>query len=228
MVEMTETARILNSATPRSLVILDEIGRGTSTYDGISLAWAITEYLHDEIGCRTLFATHYHELTELPQTLPRVANWNVAVHEREGDVIFLHRLSPERPTAVTAFTSPGWPVCRGDVIDRAGVILDTLEADHHDAEGRPTIPAREVTVRGGARQLSLFEAEPHPLLEELRGLNTDELTPLQALQELARLRSQLAREVMPQTRRVQGGARAMHHVMPPDRVVHSTSFHAPY
>ena len=94
MVEMTETARILNSATDRSLVILDEIGRGTSTYDGISLAWAITEHLHDVVKCRTLFATHYHELTDLSETLVRIANWNVAVHERDGDVIFLHRIVP--------------------------------------------------------------------------------------------------------------------------------------
>jgi DNA mismatch repair protein MutS len=109
-------------------------------------------------------------------------------------VIFLHRIVPgaaDRSYGIHVARLAGVP---RDVITRAGVILDTLEADHHDAEGRPTIPAREVTVRGGARQLSLFEAEPHPLLEELRGLNTDELTPLQALQELARLRSQLARE----------------------------------
>ena len=92
MVEMTETARILNAATAHSLVILDEIGRGTSTYDGISLAWAVTEYLHDEIGCRTLFATHYHELTELTQTLKQARNWNVAVHEHNEQIIFLHKI----------------------------------------------------------------------------------------------------------------------------------------
>src|SRR5262249_49389472 len=94
MVEMTETARILNTATPRSLVILDEIGRGTSTYDGVSLAWAVVEYLHDAVGCRTLFATHYLELTDLAQSLPNVRNLNVAVKEWEDHVVFLHRIVP--------------------------------------------------------------------------------------------------------------------------------------
>ena len=94
MVEMTETANILHNATPRSLVILDEIGRGTSTFDGISLAWAITEHIHDAIGCRTLFATHYHELVELEKTKPRLRNANVAVRESEGEVVFLHQIVP--------------------------------------------------------------------------------------------------------------------------------------
>ncbi len=189
MVEMTETARILNTATDRSLVILDEIGRGTSTYDGISLAWAITEYLHDEVCCRTLFATHYHELTELPQTLKRVANWNVAVHEADGEVIFLHRIVPgaaDRSYGIHVARLAGVP---RTVITRAGVILDTLEADHHDKHGRPTIPARENHTQ--ARQLSLFGPESHPLLDELKGLDIDELTPLQAIQELARMKEQL-------------------------------------
>ena len=94
MVEMTETARILNTATPRSLVILDEIGRGTSTYDGLSLAWSIVEHIHDEIGCRTLFATHYHELTDLEEQLAGVRNFNVAVKEWDDQVVFLHQIVP--------------------------------------------------------------------------------------------------------------------------------------
>ena len=89
---MTEAANILNNATPRSLVILDEIGRGTSTYDGVSLAWAITEYLHDAVGCRSLFATHYHELAQLAATLPQLRNYNVQVQELDNEVIFLHKI----------------------------------------------------------------------------------------------------------------------------------------
>src|SRR5205823_914538 len=94
MVEMTEAANILNNATERSLVILDEIGRGTSTYDGVSLAWAITEYLHDVAGCRALFATHYHELAQLAETLPGLRNFNVQVQEADQDVVFLHKIAP--------------------------------------------------------------------------------------------------------------------------------------
>ena len=94
MVEMTETARILNTASASSLVILDEIGRGTSTYDGVSLAWSIVEYIHDHIGCRTLFATHYHELTDLESQLSGVRNYNVAVKEWEEKIVFLHKIIP--------------------------------------------------------------------------------------------------------------------------------------
>ena len=123
MVEMTETARILNSATDRSLVILDEIGRGTSTYDGISLAWAITEHLHDEIRCRTMFATHYHELTDLTTTLKHAANWNVAVQESNDDVIFLHRIiegAAGRSYGIHVAKIAGVP---RHVTDRAATIL---------------------------------------------------------------------------------------------------------
>ncbi|MFO1093415.1 MAG: DNA mismatch repair protein MutS [Planctomycetaceae bacterium] len=189
MVEMTETARILNTATERSLVILDEIGRGTSTYDGISLAWAITEFLHDVVGCRTLFATHYHELTDLPKTLVRAANWNVAVREQGGDVIFLHRIVPgaaDRSYGIHVARLAGVP---RDVIERADVILDRLEADHHDESGRTTIPARK--RRNRSRQLALFVDESHPLLEELKSLDLETLSPLAALQELHRMREKL-------------------------------------
>lgn len=188
MVEMTETARILNTATPRSLVILDEIGRGTSTYDGISLAWAITEYLHDHPGCRTLFATHYHELTELPQILSRVCNWNVAVHEQDGNVVFLHKIIPgaaDRSYGIHVARLAGVPK---EVISRADVILQTLESDHHDDRGRPTVPSRK---QKNSRQLMLFAESEHPLLGELRDMNLDEITPLGALQKLHALKGQL-------------------------------------
>jgi len=189
MVEMTETARILNAATDRSLVILDEIGRGTSTYDGISLAWAVTEYLHDVIKARTMFATHYHELTELTQTLKQATNWNVAVREQESDVIFLHKI-----VEGTADKSYGIHVARlagvpQQVLDRAGVILETLEEDHLDERGKPKVPVRDTHKQ--TRQLSLFESEPHPVVDELQGLDINQLTPLEALQKLHALQEKV-------------------------------------
>ncbi len=127
MVEMTEAANILNNATSRSLVILDEIGRGTSTYDGVSLAWAITEYLHDTVGCRALFATHYHELARLETTLPRLRNYTVQVEELADDVIFLHKIAPGN-----ALKSFGVHVAKlagvpKSVLDRAYAVLGSLE-----------------------------------------------------------------------------------------------------
>jgi len=190
MVEMTETARILHAASRRSLVILDEIGRGTSTYDGISLAWAVTEHLHDVIDCRTLFATHYHELTELTQTLAHTANWNVDVREQEDAVIFLHRIvegAADKSYGIHVARLAGVPA---SVIDRARVILGTLEEDHLDESGRPKIPAR-TTRRSMERQLSLFRTESHPLLDEIRQMNLDQMTPLAALEELHRIRESL-------------------------------------
>jgi DNA mismatch repair protein MutS len=130
MVEMTEAANILNNATSRSLVILDEIGRGTSTYDGVSLAWAITEYLHDQVRCRALFATHYHELAQLADKLPDLRNYNVLVEECRGDVVFLHKIAPG-----SANKSYGIHVARlagvpGEVLERATAVLKELEAHH--------------------------------------------------------------------------------------------------
>jgi DNA mismatch repair protein MutS len=190
MVEMTETARILNAATSRSLVILDEIGRGTSTYDGISLAWAITEFLHDEIACRTMFATHYHELTDLTTTLKQASNWNVAVRESNDDVVFLHRIiagAAGRSYGIHVAKIAGVPK---RVTERATSILASLENQHLNAEGRPRVPERETPVQR-RRQKSLFESPEDPVLDELRNLQVDHLTPLQALQELHRIRQQL-------------------------------------
>ena len=191
MVEMTQAARILNSATRRSLVILDEIGRGTSTYDGISLAWAITEHLHDVVECRTMFATHYHELTELPQTLNDAANWNVEVREQDDDVIFVHRIvqgAADKSYGIHVARLAGVPP---SVIDRAERILDTLEQDHLDDARRPKLPEREVPPGAGSQQLSLFAPEEHPVLDEIRRMEVDRMTPLAALQELHRIREQL-------------------------------------
>jgi DNA mismatch repair protein MutS len=158
MVEMTEAANILNNATPRSLVILDEIGRGTSTYDGVSLAWAITEYLHDRVGCRALFATHYHELAQLAGTLPGLRNYNVLVREGADGVVFLHKIA-----AGNADKSYGIHVARlagvpAEVLDRANEVLADLEAHHRlDLQERPTrSPRPRGRARHNAAQPSLF------------------------------------------------------------------------
>ena len=132
MVEMTETARILNTATPRSLVILDEIGRGTSTYDGLSLAWAVVEHLHDRIGCRTLFATHYHELTDLAERLAGRGQLNVAVREWQDTIVFLHQIVPgaaDKSYGIHVAQLAGVP---REVNERAAEVLAELEA------GQPT------------------------------------------------------------------------------------------
>ncbi len=184
MVEMIETARILNIATPRSLVILDEIGRGTSTYDGMSLAWAVVEHLHDRLGCRTLFATHYHELTSLAGSLPGVRNYNVAVREWQDQVVFLHKILPgaaDKSYGIHVARLAGVP---GEVIERAKQILAQLENEQLESTGRTP------SARGGRRiktsdlQLTLFAGEEHPLVDELRALDLDQTTPLAALQWL--------------------------------------------
>ena len=173
MVEMVETARILNTATSRSLVILDEIGRGTSTYDGLSLAWAITEHLHEQIGCRTLFATHYHELTQLEESLPRVANLNVAVKEWNDEVVFLHRIvrgGADKSYGIHVARLAGIPP---QVNERAKDVLAQLEADHRDALDRPTIQAPGAQSGDGQYQLTLFGFADHPLLDEMQKLDVN-------------------------------------------------------
>ena len=186
MVEMTETARILNTASDRSLVILDEIGRGTSTYDGVSLAWAIVEHLHDQVGCRTLFATHYHELTDLERSLSRVRNLNVSVREWQEDVVFLHKIVPgaaDKSYGIHVARLAGVP---REVLERAKQILSRLEQDHHDGSGR-TKWAKKNTLRAGDLQLTLFAVDDHPAVEKLRGIDPDGLTPLAALNMLHEL-----------------------------------------
>lgn len=189
MVEMTETARILNTATEQSLIILDEIGRGTSTYDGLSLAWAVTEFLHDDIKARTLFATHYHELTELTTMLKGARNWNVAVHEDKGDVIFLHKItegSANKSYGIHVAKLAGIPKA---VLRRAEEVLTTLENEHIDESGRPKVPARKTA--SSRKQLTLFEKPEHPVLDKLRGLDVDHMTPIDALVKLQEIRNQV-------------------------------------
>jgi DNA mismatch repair protein MutS len=221
MVEMSETSAILHTATRRSLVLLDEIGRGTSTYDGVSIAWSVSEHLHDALGCKTVFATHYHELVQLAEELPAVRNFTVAVREVQDRVLFLHRLVPggaDRSYGIEVGRLAGLPDA---VIARAKAVLATLEGE---AEALTTMAPRAVpgdpaaagaaadataardpasgTVgpragrarrRGAAAaapadQLSFFGAAlPHPVVEQLRQLDPHHLTPMQALELLARL-----------------------------------------
>ena len=188
MVEMSETSAILHGASARSLVLLDEIGRGTSTYDGVAIAWAVTEHLHNAIGCKTIFATHYHELTQLTEELAHARNFNVAVREVGDDVVFLHRLEPggaDRSYGIHVGRLAGLPA---PVVARAVQVLHLLEAGHHVAlEPAPRPP--------DAQQLALFlPGTPHPLLAELRGLDVNTLSPLDALNRLAAWKQQLGKE----------------------------------
>jgi len=195
MVEMTETANICHHATPRSLVILDEIGRGTSTYDGLSLAWAIAEHLA-EVGARTLFATHYHELTELAERFENVINLNVTVREWQGQIVFLHRIVPgatNRSYGIHVARIAGLP---GPVIERANRLLEKLELSHHGAgelgEGLDASGDGLAGRRESEPQMSLFtEYMRHPVLDDLKDLDLNDLTPMQAFDLLRRLREKL-------------------------------------
>jgi DNA mismatch repair protein MutS len=189
MVEMKETAKILNELTPQSLVILDEIGRGTSTFDGISIAWAVAEHLHDrtDLGPLVLFATHYHELTDLARTKPRVRNFSVAVREWKGEVVFLRRV-----VAGPASQSYGIQVAQlagvpEAIIGRAKGILQNLERGELTEAGLPRLAA-ERDARRKPEQLALFGAAERQLRAELAGLDLDRMTPLDALTRLHELR----------------------------------------
>src|SRR5881628_1478199 len=185
MVEMSETSAILHGATARSLVLLDEIGRGTSTYDGVAIAWAVTEFLHNTIGCKTIFATHYHELTQLTEELAHARNFNVAVREAGDEIVFLHRLEPggtDRSYGIHVGQLAGLPA---PVVARAWQVLQLLEAGHHVARQPAPLPP-------DAAQLALFGAsEPHPLLSELERLDVNALSPLEALNRLAAWKQRL-------------------------------------
>jgi len=190
MVEMSETANILNNATDRSLVILDEVGRGTSTFDGVALAWAATEHIAGRVRCRTLFATHYHELTELSDVLEGVANFNVAVREWQDQVVFLHKIVPggtDKSYGVHVARLAGVPK---EVVDRAREILADLEAAHLDPSGRPRLaPSPGPNVR--EVQLTLFEGVESKIADELRRLDLDCLKPIDALNKLRELKEGL-------------------------------------
>lgn len=180
MVEMNETASIIHGATERSLVLLDEIGRGTSTYDGVSIAWAVTEYLHERVGAKTVFATHYHELTQLSDLLSCVKNLNVAVRESGDGIVFLRRLEKggaDRSYGIQVARLAGFPP---ELVARAAELLSELE-------GVPREAATPVAGPAGA-QLSLFGGE-HPVLEQLRALDPDRMTPIEALNVLQSLRA---------------------------------------
>jgi DNA mismatch repair protein MutS len=200
MVEMSETSAILHTATRRSLVLLDEIGRGTSTYDGVSIAWAVSEHLHNVVRCKTVFATHYHELTQLADELEAVRNYNVAVREVTGPdagaprVLFLHRLQPggaDRSYGIEVGRLAGLPE---PVLHRAREMLRLLESGHLVERREGRVVHGEGATGSAPRppeQLGLFTIAPDPVVERLKTVDANTLTPLQALALL----DELAREV---------------------------------
>jgi DNA mismatch repair protein MutS len=191
MVEMSETSAILHTATEKSLVLLDEIGRGTSTYDGVSIAWSVSEHLHDKVGCKTVFATHYHELTQLPDELVSACNYSVEVREVDGRVLFLHRLIPggaDRSYGIEVGRLAGLPE---DVLQRARSLLALFEGEQivsalsrrgeRVPDGAST-KRREQTANQD--QLALFGPMLHPIIDELKHLDPNEMTPMDALKLL--------------------------------------------
>jgi DNA mismatch repair protein MutS len=186
MVEMTETAAILHTATQRSLILLDEVGRGTSTYDGLAIAWAAIEYLHARVRAKTLFATHYFELTELAEQLSGVKNYHVAVKETGGGIVFLRKVEPgaaDRSYGIEVAKLAGLP---NEVIARAREVLAEHESVERLATGHLS-PGAEPA----ATQLTIFTPLSQPVLEKLREVDLNRLTPLEALNLLAQLKSEI-------------------------------------
>jgi DNA mismatch repair protein MutS len=194
MVEMQEAAHILRHATERSLVLLDEIGRGTATFDGLSIAWAVAEHLaRQERGPKTIFATHYHELVDLAADLPRVGNLHVSAREWQDSVVFLRKIESggsDRSFGIHVARLAGLPAA---VVARAQEILRNLESTEFDREGRPRLAHSEGAAPEGARQLALFSGPDEAVLDELRRADPDRLTPLEALALLTELRRRLSR-----------------------------------
>jgi DNA mismatch repair protein MutS len=188
MVEMTETAVILNTATPRSLIVLDEIGRGTATFDGLALAWAVVEHIHVRTRAKTLFATHYHELTELADQLSGVRNLSVSVKEAGDNIIFLRKVEPgkaDRSYGIEVARLAGLPL---SVIERARDVLKLHEGAQH------VVTEELAKSEEGPVQIQLFEPVGYGIAERIRGLNVDELRPIEALQLLNELQKELKRQ----------------------------------
>jgi DNA mismatch repair protein MutS len=181
MVEMTETAVILNTATSRSFIVLDEIGRGTATYDGLALAWAVIEHIHQRTRAKTLFATHYHELTELAEQLDGVRNLRVTVKESGDRIIFLRRVEPgkaDRSYGIEVARLAGLPL---SVIERAREVLKYHESTEHVVSEGLTPP------QAPPMQIRLFEPSTNELAEKIRELKLDEMRPIEALHFLHEL-----------------------------------------
>jgi DNA mismatch repair protein MutS len=187
MVEMTETATILNTATSRSLVLLDEMGRGTATFDGLSLAWATVEFLHAEIGARTLFATHYHELTLLAEKLPRVQNLRVGVKETPSGIVFLHSIEPgaaSKSYGIEVAKLAGLPKA---VLERARHILR-----QHEKQERRSVQV-EATAAAEPMQMTIFTPLSQRIVDRIAETDINSLTPLQALNLLEELKQELGK-----------------------------------
>jgi DNA mismatch repair protein MutS len=187
MVEMTETAAILNTATARSLVLLDEMGRGTATYDGLSLAWATVEFLHDKVGARTLFATNYHELTMLAERLAGLKNLRVTVKESAGGIVFLHTVesgAASKSYGIEVARLAGLPAA---VIGRAREVLKL----HEKAETQQVASALKETDAAGPMQLTMFTPLSQRIVDRLAEVDVDEMTPREALNLLAELQREL-------------------------------------
>jgi DNA mismatch repair protein MutS len=191
MVEMNEAANILNNATKRSLIILDEVGRGTSTFDGVSIAWALTEYIYEHLKARTLFATHYHEMAELALLFPGIRNYNIAVREWEDEIIFLRKIiegSADKSYGIHVARLAGMP---NEVIQRARVILANLEAETLDVDGKPKFATIKSKEENRPKQLTLFNPPQNVVIEEIRTLDTSKITPIEALNKLHELKERL-------------------------------------
>jgi len=191
LVEMSEVATILNHATPASLVLLDEVGRGTATFDGLSIAWAVVEHLQKNTRSRTLFATHYHELTELADLLTAVKNVHVSVRETPNEIIFLRRVEPgsaDKSYGIEVARLAGLPKT---VIERAREVLKRHEQNEHEVSEALTPAAVEGVNGNGKGQSVMFTALDRAVLERLKAADLDQLKPIEALNLLAELKREI-------------------------------------